>query len=226
MQKAIWALVFSFWLSTFALAKDDCLTINSSFEALDLVLMPRLKEAFAAEGVCLTFRKVPGRRSTVLMREGKSDGEMLRIGAYEKEVQDFAFPVPEPLVIGYGLIVSLDEESLKQTANPGEPLSFIDGFRWHEPFLSADQKLLPVPDYSAGFMALEADRAAGLIIDNFSFMHFKDKTRDYAIRVFTPESPAYLFLHNRHKDKADAFSAIIKNWREEIADELDMGGIN
>lgn len=223
MLKTALALSLLFALGAAAAQERvDCLVIGSSFESLDLLVMPGLGQELADHGICVTFEKLPGRRSTVSLLEGKTDGELLRAGAYLEHVKDVAFAVPEPLIEAEGLIVSLSPQALETSATGEATLAYMDGFRWHEPYVPNTRTTLRVPSYASGFKMLSTGRVTGLLIDTISFEMFRETGVDYHTRALTPKLPAYLYLHNRHLPDSELFAKAVRAWRAKFYEKWGL----
>jgi len=194
-------------------ASDECLLILSSFTPMEQMFIPSLEAAFASNGICVNIEYAPPKRATVMLRKGQADGEMLKVGSYQADIGTAAFAVDEPLMTGFGLLVT-------QKTGPGslhelrdQRIGAIAGYHWHLDILPQGADLVAIETYEAGLKMLENRRISGLLIDSVHFATHAAPDHGFNTLRVTPEISGYFYLHARHRHLSDPIAQIVKSWK-------------
>jgi len=198
-------------------AEDNCLLILSSLTPMEKMLIPSLETAFASNGICLNIEYAPPKRATVMLRDGQADGEMMKVADYQAELGAAAFAVSEPLMSGFGLLVTKGLDPQSPDELQGQWIAAIDGYQWHLDILPNDATLISIETYEAGLKMLETGRISGLFIDSVHFANHTEEGHGFSALKVTPKISGYLYLHTRHRKLSEPVAKIIKTWKADHA---------
>ncbi|MEP4767812.1 MAG: transporter substrate-binding domain-containing protein [Roseibium sp.] len=197
-------------------AENPCLRIATHPSILNDIIVPRLQSALQDRGICITITTVATKRATLLLQQGKIDGEAPRVKGYRSKVEGFAVMVPEPFVEGYGLIVTTNEKYLLPDQLLDKKIGVGRGSTWQQVFLPKGAVPVVIDDYKHGFAMLRANRIVGLMIEDINLKNYVEPSEAIHSRRLTPKLSGHLFLHTRHKGLVPAFNQAILDWKKEI----------
>ncbi|MEP5625281.1 MAG: transporter substrate-binding domain-containing protein [Hyphomicrobiales bacterium] len=197
-------------------AENPCLQIATHPSILNEIIVPKLQTALQDKGICITITTITAKRATLLLQQGKIDGEAPRVTSYRSKVEGFAVMVPEPFVEGYGLIVTTNKKYLLPDQLLDQNIGVGRGSTWQQVFLPKGVVPVVIDDYKHGLAMLRANRIVGLMIEDINLKNYVDPSEPIHSRRLTPKLSGHLFLHNRHKGLVPAFNQAILDWKKEM----------
>ncbi|WP_420340252.1 hypothetical protein [Roseibium sp.] len=226
MEKLTIALVFIAFTQLFPANKsyadkDKCLIFASNNVNIFDNMSQSIITTFEGFNICIEVTYVDAHRTSLLLNQGKIDGEFFRIEDYQTVVGENAIMVPVPMIEGYGMIVAQSEEDL--SLDPARPEQIAAGLAtvWHRLATLPENRLTNIEDYKSGFQMLYKGRVAAVLVDSVSFMMLKDPNEKHYSKRLTPITPAFLYIHKRHTDKIPVLIAAIRKWKKDHQIEED-----
>lgn len=211
-------IVLNLSLSPAAQANEDCLRIASGSAPHNYKLLESLEPHFRKNGVCVTVEIVSSKRAGLMLRQGRLDGEFLRVASYQSLVEGYATRVPEALSEGQGLLVTRAELASGHLGDlAGERIAVGLGVVWDKFYFPKGTIPVVVEDYASGLVMLRTGRVAGLMIDNRNFSLLEKTSGEEWKAHEVVKLTGHLYLHNRHRGLVDHFDEAIRNWKAERA---------
>ncbi|MTI45447.1 ABC-type amino acid transport substrate-binding protein [Roseibium hamelinense] len=198
----------------------SCMRLVSSFGSVDRLIVPTLSATFKAHGTCIEVTYAPPKRATVLMNTGQIDGVLIRTASYHALVKQSAFPVPEAILTGYGLLLTNTPSPENLDGLKNMRLGVMADTQWQQELLGQNYQTVEISDYKSGLAMLKARRLDGLLIDNISYGFYSEQTEGFEVVRVTPELDAFLFLAHTHAEKSEQCNAAIKTWKRVFMGQL------
>ncbi|MEP1932805.1 MAG: hypothetical protein ABJJ37_16140 [Roseibium sp.] len=207
--------------STIVQADANCLRLLSIHHELYEKIVPSLQAHLQGAGTCFTVEKVAASRGTLMLKQGKTDGELFRTRQYMSSVEGIAVIVPEAFAEGFGLMVASSQGFLEKESYLGEDIAIVRGVRWQELMVPKESQTVIVEDNDAGLLMLRKKRVSALLIDNVALAPLLEPDDKFAIKRITPKISAHLYLHVRHKDLVPHINQAILEWKTEFYRSVD-----
>lgn len=209
-------LLFSASLSGPAYTRDCLNFMAVNFYTFGSIISS-LQETFAKSGVCFTVDHAPAPRNSLLLKQGKTDGELFRIPDYQNTIGDAAIMVPEPIIEGYGLLVTKSESVLDEDLANIQGMAVGRGVVWQNYVSLPEAGVSEVGDYASLMTMLRTGRVSAVLIDNVNFTQLKLPKENLFAKRVTPKLQAHLFLHARHTSLLPEINKAIRVWRAEYS---------
>lgn len=197
-------------------ANNECLRIATHPTPAFPHVIRSLTMAFETRDMCLDVQVVATKRASILLQQGKIDGEMFRIPQYLSNVESFAVMVPEPIVEGYGLLVTNTEDDLNEDNLKDADVAIGVGSKWANLFFPNGANKVILDDYEEALTMLRKGRIKGLLIEDLSLREIDLNGVQLPQKRLTPKLTGHLFLHESRIDQLPEISRLISEWKKDF----------
>jgi hypothetical protein len=195
----------------------DCLNFLAVNSFTFGSIISSLQESFARSGVCFEIDHAPAPRNSLLLRQGKVDGELFRIPDYQNTVGNTAIMVPEPIIEGYGLLVAVSQDGLDENPADIQGMAVGRGVVWQNHVSLPSSGVSEVGDYEALMTMLRTGRVSAVLIDNVNLALLRTPEESLFAKRVTPKLQAHLFLHASQASLLPEIDTAIRVWKEKHA---------
>lgn len=198
-----------------ASADSNCLTILSPLTGAERQVIPSLKATLAEYEICMDFKFADSTAATGMLEDRSADGEFLRTSDYQAKVGDFAMIVDEPLVEGYGLLVTRPDQTPSFRDLKGKAVGVRRGFIWQEKVFPDSVTKTFIDDYETGLTLLQMGQISGLLIDSLNYSALKSGFESFQSKRVTAKRYGHIYLHSRHENLVPQLSWAISAWKKD-----------
>lgn len=187
----------------------DCLTIANDKAKFKLVATfdNDIHRVFRKAGICAKYINIPLKRMQHNMRDGKLDGEYLRVKTYIEAMKEHVVPVPTVAITLDGYLISLKGSGFspqKLSDINDKKVGVIHGAVWQKKAVAKASMIYEAYKYDILARLLRRREIDAILIERLSLrsllMSGLFSPRDVKVSPVVVRIPTYILLHKKHEN--------------------------